>query len=259
MADNVGAASVICDVMRFRNITFATIAAVALALIAVFVPRGVQEVPQVRLLRLTRKAVEPAAWLGGTSDGLIVDALDSQQESWSAEFEVHNPAGSGILLSDSQIGVEMLGASGDWTAAVIPQSRALLEFQSLMRIETRRTGIKLSVPSGTRCCRFAIRFRPLTLQERCRQVLAKCGFWRRCPNLSAWTSDRAPGSRRWREYRPEVMLPSVLVQPGAHNEPLQRTAGLRFSQFVAQWPAAAEFWCWMISRPPNLTRICSGE
>jgi hypothetical protein len=25
------------------------------------------------------------------------------------------------------------------------------------------------------------------------------------------------------------------------NESLQRTAGLRFSRFVAQWPAAAEF------------------
>ena len=29
--------------------------------------------------------------------------------------------------------------------------------------------------------------------------------------------------------------------PGLPNESLQRTAGLRFSQFVAQWPAAAEF------------------
>jgi len=27
------------------------------------------------------------------------------------------------------------------------------------------------------------------------------------------------------------------------NESLQQTAGLRFSQFVAQWPAAAEFRC----------------
>ena len=27
------------------------------------------------------------------------------------------------------------------------------------------------------------------------------------------------------------------------NFSLQRTAGLRFSQFVAQWPAAAEFRC----------------
>jgi len=28
-----------------------------------------------------------------------------------------------------------------------------------------------------------------------------------------------------------------------HNFSLQRTAGLRFSQFVARWPAAAEFRC----------------
>ena len=31
---------------------------------------------------------------------------------------------------------------------------------------------------------------------------------------------------------------------GPANFSLQRTAGLRFSQFVAQWPAAAEFRCW---------------
>jgi hypothetical protein len=31
------------------------------------------------------------------------------------------------------------------------------------------------------------------------------------------------------------------MRPAAHNKSLQRTAGLRFSQFVAQWPAAAEF------------------
>jgi hypothetical protein len=30
------------------------------------------------------------------------------------------------------------------------------------------------------------------------------------------------------------------------NESLQPTAGLRFSQFVAQWPAAAEFRCWVV-------------
>ena len=28
------------------------------------------------------------------------------------------------------------------------------------------------------------------------------------------------------------------------NESLQRTAGLRFRAFVAQWSAAAEFKCW---------------
>ena len=31
------------------------------------------------------------------------------------------------------------------------------------------------------------------------------------------------------------------------NQSLQRTAGLRFSRFVAQWPAAAEFLRWTIT------------
>jgi hypothetical protein len=115
--------------MRFRKITFLSILVIILALIAVFVPSRVQEVPQVRLLRLTRKAVDTTAWLRDTSAGSIVDALDSQQESWRAEFEIHNPAGSGILLSDGQIDVELLSASGDWTTVVIPANRLLLEFE----------------------------------------------------------------------------------------------------------------------------------
>ena len=36
------------------------------------------------------------------------------------------------------------------------------------------------------------------------------------------------------------------------NQSLQRTAGLRFSRFVAQWPAAAEFRRWMNARIPVL-------
>jgi len=227
--------------MRFRNITFATTLVIVLALMAVFVPRRVQVVPQVRLLRLTPKKVKPPTWLRDIGSAWI-GALDSPQESWNAEFEIQNPEGSGILLSDGQIDVELLSASGDWTTAVIPPNRLLLEVLSIMNVESRSLKITLPVPSETRCCRFAIRFRPLTLQERCRQVLAKCGFWRRSPNLSAWTSE-APRGKRWREYRPEVVLPGVLVQPEAHNKSLQRTAGLRFRQFVARRPAAAELTC----------------
>jgi hypothetical protein len=36
----------------------------------------------------------------------------------------------------------------------------------------------------------------------------------------------------------------------APNQPLQRTAGLRVRQFLAQWPAAAEFGCWLRQKPP---------
>jgi hypothetical protein len=32
------------------------------------------------------------------------------------------------------------------------------------------------------------------------------------------------------------------------NQSLQRSAGLRFSRFVAQWPAAAEFLRWAVER-----------
>jgi hypothetical protein len=54
--------------------------------------------------------------------------------------------------------------------------------------------------------------------------------------------------RRHTQFRRRLAVP--LAQEKKHmrnpmlNESLQRTAGLRFSQFVAQWPAAAEFKCW---------------
>ena len=38
------------------------------------------------------------------------------------------------------------------------------------------------------------------------------------------------------------------MNSGVPNFSLQRTAGLRFSRFVAQWPAAAEFLRWTPTR-----------
>ena len=129
--------------MRFRNITFATTLVIVLALMAVFVPRRVQVVPQVRLLRLTPKKVKPPTWLRDIGSAWI-GALDSPQESWNAEFEIQNPEGSGILLSDGQIDVELLSASGDWTTAVIPPNRLLLEVLSIMNVESRSLKITSS-------------------------------------------------------------------------------------------------------------------
>jgi len=211
--------------MRFRNITFATTLLIGLALIALFMHRSVQVTPQVRLLRLTPekepKKVEPPAWLGDLSSAWIGDALDSPRESWSAEFEIRNPEGSGILLSDGPIDVQFLTASGDWTSPVTRDNHLFFQYQSLLGAQNRSVRIQISVPSGTRLCRFAIRFRPLTLQEQCSQVLPKSGFWPLSPSLSAWASDRTPRSRRWSEYRTEVALPSDIVEaePGHHPLP----------------------------------------
>lgn len=210
-------------VMPFRNITLISILIVVLILIALFVTPTVQEAPQVRLVSLTYRAVEPGAWLLETNGWLTAEVSESQQEMWNAEFEIHNPPGSGILLSLGEIGVEVLDAGGRWTAATLPHigpGRDIpwlpwLQDESTARIVTKR--IKASVPSETRLCRIAIRLRPLTPQERCRHVFARWGLWSRFPRLSKWISDRFPGRKRWREYRPEVVLPRVMLQQEVHD------------------------------------------
>jgi hypothetical protein len=201
-------------IMRFRRITLPIILVAVLASIAVLVPPAVQEAPQVRLVRIASKATESGASLRDTGGWLTAGILDSRQEVWSAEFEIRNPVGSGIVLSHGDVGVELLGADGDWTAIDLPQPLADYPWlESAMRIHTRR--VKLSVPSETRRCRFAIRFRPVTVQERCQQALARWGLWRRFPKLSAWISDWMPKSERWMECRPEVELPRVPIEQEA--------------------------------------------
>jgi len=200
--------------MRFRRTTLLIILAVVFVLIAVFLPPAVQEAPQVRLIRVAHKAIESRDSLRDTGDWLILDILDSRPELWSAEFEIRNRLGGGIVLSHGKVGVEFLGAGGDWAAIDLPPTLADYPwFESAMRIKSRR--IKVSVPVETRRCRFAIRFRPVTVQERCQQALARWGLWRRFPKLSAWISDWMPKSERWMECRPEVELPSVPIEQEA--------------------------------------------
>jgi len=114
---------------------------------------------------------------------------------------------------------------GGWTGAFPSDSYqalreaimgAFLEAESTARINMER--IRVSVPSEAQRCKLVVRFRPLTAQERCREVLVKSGFWRRFPKTSAWISDRAASTKHWSEWRQEIDLPRVLIEQDEHNE-----------------------------------------
>jgi hypothetical protein len=130
---------------------------------------------------------------------------------WNAEFEIENAEGSGILLSYDEVQVYFVGPAGEWTAAVSkdPSREQDLDLfpdsESLFPIATKR--VRASIPSGTRRCRLAMRFRPLTAQERCLEMLIRWGFFGRFPKASGWVVDRLPKTKKWRETRPEVELP----------------------------------------------------
>src|ERR1051326_1524400 len=208
-------------VMRFRNAAVVIGAGILVGLIAAVSAGTARRVPQVSLVHLTStdpnppsSALEPLSWSAGSF-------LGDPQEVWNAEFEVRNPDGSGVLLSHDEVEVEFLGSTGDWAAAV-PRDpyqalRGLLaRTEYTFRITMRR--VRVSIPSETRRCRLVVRLRPPTAQERCRQVLARSGFWSLFPKASAWVSDRLPKTKHWREWRPEIELPRVLIEQGAHNQ-----------------------------------------
>jgi len=213
-------------VMRFRNATVVIGAVVIgawiiVGLVAAASGGTARRVPQVSLVHLTSTnanppslALEPFDWSAGSFFG-------DPQEMWNAEFEVRNPEGSGVLLSHDKVEVEFIGSTGDWTVAVsTAPSQALTGLlarsESTLRITMMR--VRASIPSETRRCRLVLRLRPLTPRERCRQVLVRSGFWRRFPKASAWISERLPITAHWREWRPEIELPRVLIEQGAHNQ-----------------------------------------
>jgi hypothetical protein len=155
---------------------------------------------------------------------------------WDAIFEIRNPPESGILLSSDEMEVELLGADGQWTTKPLPQKTTLWLDESIMRTDTRRISIRVS--NETRACRLTIRFRPLTARERWRNRLATWGVWRRLPGLSGWVVDRMPNRKRWSESRPEVHLPSVPIQQGAHTSAKDKERGRAAAP--RQWTAPGE-------------------
>jgi hypothetical protein len=211
--------------MRLRNVTLLAVAGTIAGAMAVLPSRIPHKVPRVSLLQVTRTVANPLTSTSGPGNWLTGNILDDPKEMWSVEFEITNPDHSGILLSHEKVDVQFLDATGGWTGAFPSDSYqalreaimgAFLEAESTARINMER--IRVSVPSEAQRCKLVVRFRPLTAQERCREVLVKSGFWRRFPKTSAWISDRAASTKHWSEWRPEIDLPRVLIEQDVHNE-----------------------------------------
>jgi hypothetical protein len=184
--------------------------AVVVGLLLAFWPPTTPRLPQVNLLRLSRAqrmapslSAEPMDWSTGSLFG-------DPQEELSAEFEIRNPKGSGVLLSNDEVDIEYQGPKGGWTAAV--SKDALIKLKDLFpdssatyQISMKR--VQACIPADAKRCRLVIFIRPPTIQERCRECLARSGFWRRFPKASVWFSDQLANTKHWREWRPEIDLP----------------------------------------------------
>lgn len=190
-----------------------------IAAVSVPMPWRAPQVSLVRLARADRNPVGPLSDPGAWSAG---NAFGDRKGVWHAEFEIKNAEGSGILLSHDAVAVYYVGPAGEWTVAVSKdpsKDQGLDVFpdsESLIPIEMKR--VRVSIPSGTRRCRLAIRFRPLTAQERCRGLLLRWGFGYRFPKASGWAVDRLPNTKKWMETRPEVEFPRVPLEQGAYND-----------------------------------------
>ena len=217
-------------VMRFRKTTVFVSAGVVVGLIVAFWPRTAPRLPQVNLLRLSRTEQKAPSLPAEPFDWSTANLFNDPQEELSAEFEICSPKGSGVLLSNDKVDVEYLGPSVGWTAAVSKDT--LMELRDLpagasATYQIRSKRVQAFLPSGTGRCRLVIFIRHRTARERCREWLARSGFWLRFPKASAWFSDRLPNRKHWRECRPEIELPRVLNEQSAHNERPGVDAGWR--------------------------------
>jgi len=204
--------------MRLRRITLVAFLILVGMLVAAFLTPTSRRGPEVRLVRLVSKTVEPTDLAGHSNDWLMVDFVRPEQEVWAASFDIPSPLESGFVLSKGDIKVEIVGQDGNWTAIDFPRRHELLQLGLGDRIWITKGNMNFTVPGETRRCRFTIGFRPLTLQERCSHSLAKWGLWRRFPKLSARISRRLPNTERWTECRREVVLSPVLLEQETHNE-----------------------------------------
>jgi len=218
--------------MRLRNIAIVIGAGLVVGLIAALSARTAPRMPQVNLIHLTRTNANSLDSPADPFESSADDFFGSPQQVCNVEFEICNPTGGRVLLSHDKIGVEFLGPTGDWTAAVdAGRSQALTAFlhrNDEFSLQITRRCVRVSVPSETRRCRLVARVRPITAQERCRVWLMRWGFWRRFPRASAWVSDRLPKRKHWREWRPEIELPRVPIEQDAHNEAPAPNRRLRF-------------------------------
>ena len=139
--------------------------------------------PEVTLVDLRLLADEFLPLESSTSGLTISDSRSDGANGWSATFEVRVPSGSALSLTNGPLQVEYSQADGVWIPAPDRSAFALLQgFTIVGRVTTRR--LTLSLPAGTRNCRFRVGYRFPTLRERWFNTLSKTGIWKSCPKAA---------------------------------------------------------------------------
>jgi len=228
--------------MRFvRAAVLVTILGVVPLLAVTLLRARACQTPEVRLSRLVRLQPELSENDSADSSFFRIDGVES--ETWRAELEIRAAPGTGVVLTNGEIGVEILGLHGDWTAMAASSAPVL---PAGLRLQFTTRTVRILLPERTRSCRFSVGFRPATLRERGLIVLRKSGLPRRFPWLSAWISGRLPTTEHWLEYRGEVQLPAFPIEQEApHSSPQlpvfwkEIFAGVELEPPVPSFPRAA--------------------
>src|SRR5206468_10859049 len=140
--------------MRLRRITLVSVLILVGVILGAFLTPGGHRGPEVRLVGIVSKAVEPPDSALYTPDWLMAGVVKPQQETWMASFKVLNPVDSGIVLSNGDIKVEIIGPDGNAKAMVLPPRPQLPVLEIPFRISKR--SMKFTVPCETTSCRFTI-------------------------------------------------------------------------------------------------------
>jgi hypothetical protein len=165
------------------------------------------QMPEVKLVRIVSEVVEPRDLSEYSHEQLLLGNIAPDQALRTMEFEIHSPVETGFVLSRTDVKVEVAGPDPRWTEVVFP-SRSELPLPIFRSLTTQR-GIEITIPADALNCRFTFDCRPLTVRERCSQVLEGLGFWRSFPGFSAWVCNRLPDTERWTECQREVELPRL--------------------------------------------------
>jgi hypothetical protein len=206
--------------MRHRK-AIALLAATLAALLWLLASRPpANSQPEVRLESLTcvdtptTGFFENADWLPSSST-----------QHWTATFAIHNPGGRSIGFAAGQAitGVVIV----DRDSETITPNAALGDMPVIgrstehLRPKESKFLLRVSVPAGSKACRFRFAYWPATARERWGMLCAKWNIAQRYPGVSDWVSIHLPDTRRKLDGVWELRLPSepfnLRPSEGAHN------------------------------------------
>ncbi len=203
--------------MRHRRIALIlTTLAAALFLSVVWIRPRVRE-PDIRLTRLLPVAPAWAQASDGQNSLPFSGMADSG--SWKAEFRFGVPQGSGMVLSNGTIGVELLASDGHLIEKAEFREHPLPVSLPLPHYRTTSRGDWLFLPPQATSCRFTVGYRLPTLQERFETFLNQLGFWHHFPKTSTWIWRHMPTTERWLLCHRDVQLAVPPTQLQTQTDP----------------------------------------